>query len=119
MPGPKAHVRASCIVIPHPFCEDASQVTFCQRDHAVQAFPPQRAQQPLAEGVCLGAPHRDLSTLSLRLRTCWSSCAERLFAQEKVFGRERRGRAQTQTDIAQGVDHKGQPCATEPNDVVG
>jgi hypothetical protein len=39
----QGYMRASCIVISHPFYEDTSQVMFCQRDHEIQAFAPQRA----------------------------------------------------------------------------
>ena len=38
--------------------QDASRVIFYQRDHEVQALPPQRAQQPLADGIRLGDSQR-------------------------------------------------------------
>ena len=39
----------------HPGVEQASQVVFGERDHAIQALPPQRADEPFAEGVRLRA----------------------------------------------------------------
>src|SRR5215510_7112481 len=37
----------------HPRVEQASQVVFCEREDAIQALPPQRADEPFAEGVRL------------------------------------------------------------------
>jgi hypothetical protein len=42
----------------YPGVEQASQVVFCQRDKAIEALPPQRAKEPFAEGVRLGALRR-------------------------------------------------------------
>jgi len=39
----------------HPCSQKAPQVIFGQGHHKVQAFLPQRADEPLAEGICLGA----------------------------------------------------------------
>ena len=44
----------------HPGVEQASQVVFCERDDEIQALPPQRADEPFAEGVGLRSPHRCL-----------------------------------------------------------
>ena len=41
----------------YPLVQETPQVVPGQRDQKVQAFPPQRAQQPLAERIGLGAPH--------------------------------------------------------------
>jgi hypothetical protein len=38
--------------------QETPQVVLGERDHEVQAFPPQRAQEPLAERVGLRTPHR-------------------------------------------------------------
>jgi hypothetical protein len=43
------------MIMPPPFTQQTSQVVFTQRHHEVQAFPPQRAQEPLTEGIGLGA----------------------------------------------------------------
>jgi len=42
----------------YPLREDVPQVVFRQWNHEVQALPPQRAQQPLTQGIGLGASHR-------------------------------------------------------------
>ena len=49
----KRHGRATGIVMRHPGVEQASQVVFCERDDEIQALPPQRADEPFAEGVRL------------------------------------------------------------------
>ena len=54
----KRHVRTAGIVMWYPGVEQASQVVFCQRDKAIEALPPQRANKPLAEGVRLGTLRR-------------------------------------------------------------
>jgi len=41
----------------HPLVQQISQVVFSQRDHEIQAFPPQRAQQTLTQGIGLGTSH--------------------------------------------------------------
>jgi hypothetical protein len=43
----------------------------------------------------------------------------KLFAQEEVFGCERGGRAQTETDITQGIDEKRQQRASKLYEVMG
>jgi hypothetical protein len=57
---PQGHVRATCIVMAHPLVQDAAQVVCCQGDQKVQALSPQRAQEPLTQGIGLGTPHRCL-----------------------------------------------------------
>jgi hypothetical protein len=41
----------------HPLVQDAAQVAFCQRNHQVQALPPQCAQEPLTKAIGFGTPH--------------------------------------------------------------
>ena len=60
----KRHVRAAGIVMRHPGVQQASQVVFCERDHEIQALPPQRADESFAEGIGLrtlgwGFEHRE------------------------------------------------------------
>ena len=38
--------------------QETPQVVFCQGDQKVQALSPQRAQEPLTQGIGLGTPHR-------------------------------------------------------------
>ena len=65
--GSKAHVRTPTIVMRDPRLKDASQMVLAERNHPVQAFAPNRADQAFAErvrlrrlGRCLenGQPHR-------------------------------------------------------------
>ena len=51
-------MRAACIVMVYPRVQEVVQVMFGQRDHEIEAFPPQRADEPLAEGIRLGTPRR-------------------------------------------------------------
>jgi hypothetical protein len=37
-----------------PGGQETLHMVCCQRDHKVQAFPPQRADEPFAEGIGLG-----------------------------------------------------------------
>jgi hypothetical protein len=37
--------------------QDEAQVTFCQRNHQVQALPPQCTQEPLIQAIGLRTPH--------------------------------------------------------------
>jgi hypothetical protein len=41
------------VIMLHPCRQKPSQVVLCQRDHAIHAFPPSCAQEPLAERVRL------------------------------------------------------------------
>ena len=43
-----------------PCVQEMPQVVFGQRDQKVQAFTSERAQEPFAEGLRLGTPHRGL-----------------------------------------------------------
>ena len=45
---------------------DAAQVVLSQRDHEVQTFPPQRADEPFAEGIGLRTLRRRFEDLSPR-----------------------------------------------------
>ena len=58
--GIQGHVRAACVVMWYPLVQEMPQVGLGERDQKVQAFPLERAQEPLAEGVGLGTPHRSL-----------------------------------------------------------
>ena len=47
----------------HPLAHDASEVMLAERDQTVQALPPQRAEQPLAERIRLGTLRRGFQDL--------------------------------------------------------
>lgn len=49
----QGHVGAPSIVMWYPLREDVSQVVCRQGNQVIQAFPPQCAQQPLAERIGL------------------------------------------------------------------
>src|SRR5215468_2799427 len=49
------------IVMRHPCVHDASQVMLGEWDHTIQAFPSQRADEPLAERIGLRRPYRRLA----------------------------------------------------------
>jgi hypothetical protein len=58
---PQGHVGTAVVVMLYPRLEEALQMmSFRQRNHAVQTFPPQRAQGPLAVGIGLRTPHWSL-----------------------------------------------------------
>ena len=57
MPGPRAGVRATAIVVRDPLSEHAPQVAFVQRDQKIQALPADRAHQPLAKRIGLRGAH--------------------------------------------------------------
>ena len=42
------------VIMRYPCCEQLSHMVFRQGDDEVEAFSPQRTEQPLAEGVRLG-----------------------------------------------------------------
>ena len=71
-------MRATCVVVWHPLVQEMPQVVLGERDHEIQAFPPQPAQQPLAEGVRLGAPHGGSEYPHPRWPMLWSSCDEKM-----------------------------------------
>ena len=48
------HMRAAMVIMWSPYCEQPSHMVFRQGDDEVEAFSPQRTEQPLAEGVRLG-----------------------------------------------------------------
>src|SRR5437016_13282335 len=47
-------------VMQHPCLYDALQVVLGKRDYKIETFPPQRADEPLAERIGLRGPHRRL-----------------------------------------------------------
>ena len=51
------------IIMQHPCVHDASQVMLGERDHTIQAFPSQRADEPLAERISLWTLGRRLEDL--------------------------------------------------------
>jgi hypothetical protein len=53
----QSHVRAPCGVVLNPLVQETPQVVLGARTHEVQAFPPERAQEPLTQGMRLGTPH--------------------------------------------------------------
>src|SRR5262245_10076030 len=55
---PQGHMRTSLVVMLHPHFQHMSQMVFCQGYHEIQAFPPQRAHEPLTEGIRLGTLRR-------------------------------------------------------------
>jgi hypothetical protein len=52
-PRPQGHVGTASIIVCGPRVQQTSQVVFGQRDDEIQAFPPQRTDEPLAEGIRL------------------------------------------------------------------
>src|SRR5438132_4212865 len=50
-------------VMQHPCLYDALQVVLGKRDYKIETFPPQRADEPLAERIGLRSPHRRLEHL--------------------------------------------------------
>ena len=55
---PQGHVRAPSIVMWDPLREEVLQVVCRQGKQVIQAFPPQCADEPLAERIGLGALRR-------------------------------------------------------------
>jgi hypothetical protein len=49
-------MRAAAVVVDHPLFQDPSEVVLRQRNEEVQALPPDRPDEPLAEGVGLRGP---------------------------------------------------------------
>ena len=54
----EGHMRTLGIRMRDPFVYDAAQVVLSQRDNQIQAFPPQRADEPFAQGVRLRTVRR-------------------------------------------------------------
>ena len=54
---PQGHMRTASVIMLHPLLEQTSEVVLGERDHEVQALPPQRAQEPLTQGIRLGTVH--------------------------------------------------------------
>ena len=46
------------MIMPDPCVQQTSQVVLAEGNQEVQALPPQRAQEPLTQGIGLGTPHR-------------------------------------------------------------
>lgn len=51
-------MRASAIVVAHEFFEDDSKVSLVDWDQIIETFPPDGADEALAEGIGLGSPQR-------------------------------------------------------------
>jgi hypothetical protein len=51
------HMRTTRVIMWHPLVQETPQVVLGARTHEVQAFPPERAQEPLTQGMRLGTPH--------------------------------------------------------------
>ena len=65
---PQGHVRTAVVIMLHPCRQKPSQVVCRQGNHEIHAFLPERAQQPLTQGIGLGTLGRrfedlDVSTL--------------------------------------------------------
>ena len=58
---PQGHMRATCVVMAYPLREDAPHMVCREGNQIIHAFPPQRADEPLAEGIGLWCPHRRLA----------------------------------------------------------
>ena len=58
--GAETGVRAPVIVMREPLLEDASEVGLVERNHPVEAFAPNRANDSFAEGVRLRRSQRCL-----------------------------------------------------------
>ncbi len=57
---PQGQRRATCVVMAYPLREDAPHMVCREGNQVIHAFPPQRADEPLAEGIGLRSPHRRL-----------------------------------------------------------
>ena len=53
-----ALMRMRPIEVPHVLLEDTPQVLFAQEQNMIEAFTTNAAQQPVANGVRPGCPHR-------------------------------------------------------------
>jgi hypothetical protein len=53
--GPQGHMRTAMGIMRYPCGQKTLHMVCRQRDYKVQAFPPQRTDEPLAEGIGLGA----------------------------------------------------------------
>ena len=51
---PQGHVGTTGVIVLTPFVQETPQVMRGDRDHEVQAFPTQRAQEALTQGIGLG-----------------------------------------------------------------
>src|SRR6266853_859495 len=58
---PQSHMGTACIIMRDPCVHDASHVVLGERDHKIQAFPPQGTDEPLAECIGLRRPCRRLA----------------------------------------------------------
>ena len=54
---PQSHVRTTLIIMWHPLVQETLQVVLGEREQKIQAFPPERTQEPLTEGISLGTSH--------------------------------------------------------------
>jgi len=62
-PRSQTRVRSGPVVVSYPFPKNPSQVSFVQRNHEIQALPPDGPYQPFTISVCLWRPHRRLQNL--------------------------------------------------------
>ena len=60
---PQGQMGTPFIVVWHPLVQETPQVRLGERDQKIQAFPPQRAHKPLANGVGLRALWRRFQDL--------------------------------------------------------
>jgi hypothetical protein len=60
---PEARVRTPAIVVSHPLEEHAPRMAFAKRNHKVETLSTNRANQPFAERVRLGARMGVLTTV--------------------------------------------------------
>src|SRR5262249_36082098 len=52
------HIRTTRVIMWHPLVQETPQVVLGKGDQKVQAFTPERPQEPLTQGIRLGTPHR-------------------------------------------------------------
>src|SRR6516165_9693292 len=57
---PQSHGRATFVVMAYPLHEAVPHMVCRQGNHVIHTFPPQRADEPLAERIGLRSPHRRL-----------------------------------------------------------
>jgi hypothetical protein len=76
------------IVVWHPLVQETSQVRLGERDQKIQAFPPQRADEPLADRVGLRALRRcgqePQSKMARLLIELWGKDAVPIMDQEAI-----------------------------------
>ena len=68
--GSQARMRASVVVVRHPFRQDGPQMPFIQQDQPIQTLATHAADQPLAKCVRLRGPHGCLESRQTHGRQC-------------------------------------------------